>query len=154
MGPNPFGKLGMTAQSPVSEKLSDQALVVYKALHEQISFLKKQQWTITNYLVLLYAAVFAVKREISPQLDMMWFLRIVTAIGALYGLWILMAIQFDLMRARERLDRTDKAIFSRTEFTQLNLKNEHHPFFQGLSFTIALVGVVVVGAVLVILTLR
>jgi hypothetical protein len=144
----------MTAHSPVSEKLSEQALVVYKALHEQVSFLKKQQWTITNYLVLLYAAVFAVKREISPQPDMMWVLRIVTAIGALYGLWMLMAIQFDLMQARERLDRTDTAIFSRTEFTQLNLKNGHHPFFQNLSFTIALVGVVVVGAVLVILTLR
>jgi hypothetical protein len=44
----------MTTQNSVSEKLSERALVVYKALHEQISFLKKQQWTITNYLILLY----------------------------------------------------------------------------------------------------
>jgi hypothetical protein len=67
---------------------------------------------------------------------------------------MLIGIQFDLMKARERLDRADKAIFSRTEFTQLDLKNEHHPFFRGLSFTIALVAVLVVGAVLVILTIR
>ena len=38
----------------VDNKLSEQGLVVYKVMHERISDLKKQQWTITNYVVLLY----------------------------------------------------------------------------------------------------
>jgi hypothetical protein len=49
-----------------SKELSDQALVVYKALHEQVSFLKKQQWIVTNYVALIYGAIFAVKKGLSP----------------------------------------------------------------------------------------
>jgi hypothetical protein len=52
-----------TPQNPNSSQPSEQALVVYRALYEQVAFLKKQQWTITNYLLLIYAAVFAIKKE-------------------------------------------------------------------------------------------
>ena len=57
----------MTSQRQNSEQLSEQALVVYRAMHEQISFLKKQQWTITNYLLLLYGAVYAIKKEVTSS---------------------------------------------------------------------------------------
>ena len=52
-----------SAAMPILSLYIPGALVMYRALHDQIAFLKKQQWTITNYLLLLYAAVFAVKKE-------------------------------------------------------------------------------------------
>jgi hypothetical protein len=55
----------MVAGKQDSEKLSEQAIAVYKLLHEQVAFLKKQQWTITNYIALIYAAIFGVKKELS-----------------------------------------------------------------------------------------
>ena len=36
-------------------QLSEHGMVIYKAMLDQLNFLKKQQWTITNYLVLIYA---------------------------------------------------------------------------------------------------
>src|SRR2546430_1938380 len=54
----------MVAGKQDSEGLSEQATVVYKLLHEQVAFLKKQQWTITNYIALIYAAIFGVTKEL------------------------------------------------------------------------------------------
>ena len=42
----------------MAEKLSEQGLIVYRAMLDQLGFLKKQQWTITNYLALIYGAIF------------------------------------------------------------------------------------------------
>jgi hypothetical protein len=50
-----------------SPKLSDQGLVIYKALVDQITFIKKQQWTITNYAALLYGAIFVFAKEPSEH---------------------------------------------------------------------------------------
>jgi hypothetical protein len=36
-----------------SPKMSERALITYKAISDQFDFLKKQQWATTNYLVLV-----------------------------------------------------------------------------------------------------
>src|SRR6266436_5453813 len=36
-----------------------QAVAVHKLLYDQVDFLKKQQWTITNYVAIVYGAIFA-----------------------------------------------------------------------------------------------
>jgi hypothetical protein len=34
---------------------------VFKALFDELRFMKRQQWTITNYSVLILAAIYAIK---------------------------------------------------------------------------------------------
>jgi hypothetical protein len=137
-----------------SEQLSEQALVVYRAMYEQISFLKKQQWTITNYLLLLYGAAYAIKKEVASS-SLWWVLKWVlvggVAVACLYGLCALMIVQRDLACERKRIGKANKAIFGTTERAHLQITPEERPFRRGLlSFTGPLCLVLVVGAVVVI----
>jgi hypothetical protein len=144
----------MTApQRETSEPLSEQGLIVYRALHEQIGFLKKQQWTITNYLLLIYAAVFGIMKELSTT-DTRPALRCM-AIGAvgltcLYGLAALVKVQYDLGETRKSISCTDQRIFGTTERDLLGIRRDKDPYGRGLFFTSGLALTLVFGAVFVI----
>ena len=45
--------------------MSEAVKIHYKATVDNLLFLKRQQWTITNYALILYAAVIALARETS-----------------------------------------------------------------------------------------
>jgi hypothetical protein len=94
----------MIAGKPDSEILSEQATVVYKLLHEHVAFLKKQQWTITNYIALIYAAIFAVTKELESTLAFALKCILIAAaiVACIYGLCALIMVQVDLGEARER----------------------------------------------------
>jgi hypothetical protein len=49
----------MDEQSP---PMTSQSANVHKAVFDVIQFCKKQQWTITNYVVLVYAAIFGIAK--------------------------------------------------------------------------------------------
>jgi len=142
----------MTPQREHSEQLSEQTLIIYRAMFEQISFLKKQQWTITNYLLLVYAAVFSIKKEVASATWWVpeWVLAVGIGLACLYGLYALTIVQLDLAKARKDIDAVNAVIFGATERTQLKIKKEEHPFGRGLPFTAGLVLVLVFGAVIVI----
>jgi hypothetical protein len=143
----------MAAGKQDSEKLSEQAIAVYKLLPEQVAFLKKQQWTITNYIALIYAATFAVTKELKsnsfpPALKCILIAAAILACG--YGLAALIWVQVDLKRARERLDEADREIFGDKEYKELRMQREPHPFGRGMPFTGALMVFLVIGAVIVV----
>jgi hypothetical protein len=95
-----------------STKLSEQGLVVYKLLHDRISELKKQQWTITNYVVLLYAAIFAAVRELTLSGWQRCLLSGALLVAGGYGIACLAKVQCDLGETKKRLDHADAEIFS------------------------------------------
>jgi predicted DNA repair protein MutK len=134
-----------------SDKLTEQALVVYEGLHEQVGFLKKQQWTITNYVALIYGAIFIIKKELSSLTSALECLLIAATIGAaLYGLAALIVIQIDLGKARERIDKADCRVFGKKEYDYLGLQEEPRPYLRGMFFTGALMLVLVIGAGIVL----
>jgi hypothetical protein len=132
-----------------SEELSEQANVVHKLMYEQVNFLKKQQWTITNYIALIYAAIFVIAKELGSRSDLKWILIAAAFIACGYGLFALKALQVDLAEARKRLDKASREIFGDKEYSQLGMKLEPNPFWRGMFFTGALMLVLVVGAVIV-----
>jgi len=132
-----------------SEELSEQANVIHKLMYEQVDFLKKQQWTITNYIALIYAAVFVIGKELRSTFDLKWVLIAAVFIACGYGLFALRALQVDLAEARKRLDKASREIFGDKEYSQLGLKPDPNPFWRGMFFTLALMLVLVVGAVIV-----
>jgi len=133
-----------------SDELSAQALVVYKMLHDQVDQYKKQQWTITNYAALIYAALFAVSREMKQFPGWVsWVLIAITIIAAAGAIALLFLIQLHLRDARQRVDSADEKIFGSIEKGQLAIRKEQKPFRRGLIFTGALISFVVIGALIV-----
>src|ERR1700738_160874 len=110
----------MTETQEESEKLSEQAIVLYKAIHDQIGFLKKHQWTITNYVVLIYAAIFAVKKAMPQSVfcGQNLILIAATLIAGVMGIVALLKIQYDLGETRQRIDAVQKSIFGSRETSQ------------------------------------
>jgi hypothetical protein len=131
-----------------SPKLSNQGLVIYKAMFDQITLIKKQQWTITNYAALLYGAIFVFAKGLSKEsYGETVLLTSVTAAVCWYGTAMLLHTRTDLSDAIKRLDHTIRELFKDTqERNILGLENETEPFIHGLEFTTPLLGVIWLGA--------
>jgi hypothetical protein len=71
-------------------------------------------------------------------------------VACVYGLIALLLIQFDLMKARKRLDEADRNIFGDKEYGELKLSEEQHPYRRGMFFTGALMLVLLFGAVIIV----
>jgi hypothetical protein len=131
-----------------SPKLSEQGLVIYKAMFDQITLIKKQQWTITNYAALLYGAIFVFAKVLSREsYGETALLTSVTAAVCWYSTAMLLHTQTDLSNARNRLDHASRELFKNTqERNILRLENGTEPFIRGLEFTIPLLGIIWFGA--------
>ena len=123
--------------------------------------MKQQQWTITNYGVLILAAIYWVKLpEVSHSQSKLKFLAILTAV---VGSFLLLLIQCNMRRSRRRLDKLQKTYFTEAELEGIgltvsqtrNLGNETwwYYFRQGGEFLLTLILVLVAGAILVCLAL-
>jgi hypothetical protein len=135
-----------------SPKLSEQGLVIYKAMFDQISLIKKQQWTITNYAALLYGAIFVFANRLSKETyGETVILTTATAAVCWYGTAMLVHTKTDLSDARKRLGNAIEQLFKDpTERDILGLKKETEPFIHSVEFTIPLLGVIWFGAAMLI----
>jgi hypothetical protein len=127
-----------------SPKLSEQGLIIYKAMFDQLDFIRKQQWIITNYVALLYGAIFVFAKGLSKEsYGETVLLTTATAAICWYGTAMLLHAQTDLSDARRRLDHAIKELFKDTkERNILGLEKETEPFIRGLEFTIPLLGII------------
>jgi hypothetical protein len=75
--------------------------------------LKQQQWTITNYGVLILAAVYAVRLPGVPH-SQSW-LRGLAILTAIAGSCLLLRVQYNMAGTRCRLDEVHKAYFTPDE---------------------------------------
>ena len=83
-----------------------------------LNFMKKQQWNVAYYAILLLAAVFAVKKEFDP-LDLVER-RAGTALSflvLLLGTFLLCSIQYDIGGHRKRIGPDANAYGRGLEFT-------------------------------------
>ena len=70
------------------EMLSEAGRIVLEARYKQLDFLKHRQWTITNYVALIYGALFGVKHLVHSSVShqdsvLKFFAVLASAIGAL-----------------------------------------------------------------------
>jgi hypothetical protein len=116
-------------------------------MFDQITIIKKQQWTITNYAALLYGAIFVFAKGLSREsYGETVLLTSVTAAVCWYGTVMLLHTQTDLSDARKRLDHAIKELFKDTkERNILGLEKDTEPFIRSLEFAIPLLGVVWFG---------
>ncbi len=94
---------------------------IYKELLDGLRSMKQQQWTITNYAVLLLAAVFAVAKAGLNVPHLSSRLNLLIALTAVIGTGLLIRIQYNMARSRARLDKMDATYFSYQELESTGL---------------------------------
>jgi hypothetical protein len=140
--------------------LSPQLANVQNSLYSAIQFSKKQQWTITNYVILLYAAIFGLSRWLkSPDMisplssNERWIFTILIGLAWGYATWLLVQIQWDLRGYRKQLEALHTQTISKEDRDRYQIKGYKYPLLRGGWFLVALLGVLLIGAGLVIYSL-
>jgi hypothetical protein len=140
---------------PLPPQLSN----IQNSLYSVIENSKKQQWIITNYVILLCAAIFALSRwlnslalPLTPN-ERRVFIDLIL-LAWVYSSWLLVQIQFDLRRYRKQLEAFHTQTISQRDWERFQLKRLEYPFWRGGWFLFALLGVVLIGAALVIYSSR
>lgn len=123
-------------------------------LMEILEFSKKQQWAITNYSVLVYAAIFAITHaDLTPAIrpTEKWIASLLVFLTWLCALVLLGKIQPDMGKYRKRLQDLHFKFISKDDRETAGVEDYGPcPALRGRQFMLALIGVVTVGAVIVI----
>jgi hypothetical protein len=83
-----------------------------------LNFMKKQQWNVAYYALLLLAAVFAVKQAFKPLVDdERRLLTVLCVLVLVLGIILLSFIQCDIGKLRKRIGLDPDAYVRGVEFT-------------------------------------
>ena len=91
---------------------SSEFLTLYQVSAQEIAFFKEQQWKITNYGLLLYAAVIGIARlfpdfPYALELGLLWALSFLVLI---IGIFLVCKLDTALSEARERVSRARRLL--------------------------------------------
>src|SRR5438132_2983785 len=82
-----------------------------------LNFMKKQQWNVAYYALLLLAAVFAVKQAFKPLVEAeRRLLTVLCALVLVLGILLLSFIQYDIGKLRKRIGLDPDAYTRGLEF--------------------------------------
>jgi uncharacterized integral membrane protein len=99
--------------------MSPHVSTVFKELFGEIKSAKQRQWTITNYGLLILAAIYAVRHQLPAGVTHLQsklnFLAILAIATAIVGSFFLVRIQSHMARSRCRLDKLHKTYFTPDE---------------------------------------
>lgn len=128
--------------------MSPQVANIHKSIYDAINFSKKQQWTITNYVVLVYGAIFGLSRYGNPTTIEKAGLSLVALVAWGYAVWLLVQLQGNLGTYREQLASIYEHWLTKDEYEKLKLRRDQNPALRGVAFLFALIGVVTIGSLL------
>jgi len=140
-------------------------LAVFNQLYEELKSMKQQQWTITNYAVLILAAIYAVK--LPGVSHVQTHMKVLAFVIAIVGSSLLLRVQYNIVGTRYRLDDVHNNFFTSNELNAIGWTDEDRKrlhderrqrrwayWHQGLwDFTVPLILVLWGGAILVCLAL-
>jgi hypothetical protein len=133
-----------------SERLMPEHIgAAYRDAVDNIIFLKRQQWLATNYVLLLYAAIFIISAHYFSRTDAARNWLGVLTIGA-FGIhwWVLHLLQSAIATFRSRLDWIYSTYFTREECAGLDVQPEPKTYWYQPEIYIGLMAVSFVGALL------
>jgi hypothetical protein len=142
-----------------TKQVSDAGLFVFKEQYEHLKFLKRQTWTITNYVVLIYAAIFGAEHLSSSaplSTAQVIILKGAAIVAALFGLLHLIVIEFSMLQTRNQINKSINWIFGpynadvKNERAEIAGPDDEGSLWRDLPFLLALGIVVIVGAFIVV----
>jgi hypothetical protein len=121
----------------------------YRDAVENILFLKRQQWLATNYVLLLYVAIFVISANYFSRTDVVrnW-LGAITIAAFVVHWWTLHSFQRSIETFRNCLVWVYRSYFSEEERAGLDLRLEARSYWYEPEVYIGLIAVSFVGALL------
>jgi hypothetical protein len=121
----------------------------YRDAVDNIFLLKRQQWLATNYVLLLYVAIFLISGHYFSRTDVArnW-LGVITIAAFVVHWWTLHSFQRSIETFRNRLVWVYTTYFSEEERAGLDLRLEPRSYWYEPEVYIGLIAVSLVGAVL------
>jgi len=121
----------------------------YRDAVDNILFLKRQQWLATNYVLLLYAAIFLISAHYFSRTDVArnW-LGVITIAAFVIHWWMLHSFQRSIETFRNRLVWVYRTYFSEEERAGLDLRLQPRSYWYQPEVYIGLLAVSFVGALL------
>jgi len=108
--------------------MSPHVSTVFKELFDEIKSAKRQQWTITNYGLLILGAIYGVRHQLPVEVthlqSKLKFLAILAIATAVLGSGFLLRIQSHMARSRCRLDKLHRTYFTPDELRGIGLIDE------------------------------
>jgi hypothetical protein len=135
-------------------QISQPAVITYQEIADQFDFLKKYQWSTTNYLVLIYGGIAWFGQHFTLARWQIWALSGVTILAACIGIGLLVRFQCDLGNIRVRAAKANNELLPEHERSALGLKYpDPNPYTRGWEVLVALILVSLVGALLAVMSL-
>ena len=103
--------------------------ISYKDAIDNIVFAKKQQWVLTNYVIVTYVAIFAISIKYNPSADTKLWLKALVVLAFFYGAYLIFKFQNDLSKLRDRLTYIYATYFTPNERIDLGLASHDRPFW-------------------------
>jgi len=121
----------------------------YRDAVDNILFLKRQQWLATNYVLLLYAAIFLISAHYFSRTDVArnW-LGVITIAAFVVHWWMLHLFQRSIEKFRNRLSWIYRTYFSEEERAGLDLRLGPRSYWYQPEVYIGLLAVSFIGALL------
>jgi hypothetical protein len=132
--------------SPMSPPVAN----IHNSIYDAINLSKRQQWAITNYVILVYVAIFGLSKYFDKQTPITPIeragLSLLALLAGAYAVTLLILIQGDLGRYREQLSNIYNHWICDSERKKLKIEDRYpNPALRGVSFLVALIGVVIIG---------
>lgn len=107
-------------------RMSDAVKIQYKGAIDNLLFLKRQQWVITNYSLIVYAAVIALAKDASDQEKAA--LTVLATIGCVYAIHCMRHTQKTLTRYYNNLFDMQKKYLTAAERVEYKTLSERPGF--------------------------
>ncbi|MCZ6496529.1 MAG: hypothetical protein O6924_10170 [Alphaproteobacteria bacterium] len=140
----------MTENASIPD-LSPQLQIVYKDAIDNIMFVKREQWIITNYLIAALAGVYAINSGLKNiHLSEKIILTIAVLVAFSYFLWLLKKIWKGMTKFRRRVAWFNSNRFSPKLLEELELSPDPKPPETDIAFRTCIIWVGIFGFAVVI----
>src|SRR4051794_18261414 len=109
---------------PDTPNMPPQVNIAYQDAVDNLIFLKSQQWSVTNYVLLAEAAIFLIARYpgLSTEGIDRLFLKILAVVAAFLGVAVLWQMQASMEKFSDRLANIYKRYFDNDELIDFRLE--------------------------------
>jgi hypothetical protein len=123
--------------------------VLYGVFFDEMKFAKRQQWTVTNYMLLLLGAMLGASVTLKPLTSFEKHAIDFLVLGIVGAAWyFLIDLQCYLKKLRERIQRIE-ATFDADDKALVQVESYTSPGRRGLPFTIMMIAAITVAGVVV-----
>src|SRR5262245_3426626 len=98
-------------------------LNTYRAILDDLKFMKQQQWMIANYSVLIIAGLFAFSHSEAGKAISRSLVGMLAALAGVYASVLIGIVQNDVFKARVRVDLLLKRNFDREQLLKIALSD-------------------------------